>query len=147
MLKRFTFWLWIAVVFQLLTGGIHSISLFVSPTPQNDTERQLIDLMMNYKLDLGAGIHRSTSQLFKALSSCFSLLCLLGALTNIFLLRKKAGADIVRGLVMIQVIVFGICFGVMAILTFLPPIVLSGLVFVFLAVTFFSIPGQESHLR
>jgi hypothetical protein len=49
MLKRHTFWLWAAVVFLLLTGAIHSISLFISPTPQNETERQMLFLMMSYK--------------------------------------------------------------------------------------------------
>jgi hypothetical protein len=140
MLRRFTLWLWIAIVFQLLTGALHATSLFITPTPANETERQLLELMINYKQNMGSGIYRSTMELFKALSSCFSLLCLLGALTNIYLLRKRVEPGIVKGLVGIQVFVFGICFGVMAVLTFLPPIVFSGLVFLFLAATYFMIP-------
>jgi hypothetical protein len=128
MFKRFSFWLWLAVVFQLLTCAIHSIGLFVTPSPANETERQLIDLMLHYKLDMGAGFHRSMWNLFVALSSCFSLLCLLGGLTNIYLLKKKVEASIVKGLVGIQLLVFGICFGVIVALTFLPPMVLTGLV-------------------
>jgi hypothetical protein len=130
MFKRFTFWLWLAVVFQLLTAAIHSVGLFISPTPTNETERQLIDLMLNYKQDMGAGFHRSMWNLFTALSSCFSLLCLLGGLTNIYLLKRKVDVSVVRGLVGIQVLVFGICFGVTVAFTFLPPIVLTGLVLV-----------------
>lgn len=144
MLKRFTFWLWLAVVLQVLTGALHSIGLFITPTPANETERQLLDLMINYKQDLGAGIHRSMMELFKALSSCFSLLCLLGALTNFYLLRKKVDPSIVRGLVGIQIFVFGICLGVMALLTFLPPIVFTGLVFLSLAATYFTIPTRTA---
>ncbi len=143
MLKRYTFWLWVAIVFQLLTGAVHSLSLFISPVPGNETERQLFELMANYKFDLGAGIHRSMGNLFKALSSCFSLLCLLGGLINIYLLRRKVEAGVVKGLVGIQLVVFGICFGVNAALTFLPPIVLTGLVFVFLAVTYFATPSES----
>ena len=143
MLKRYTFWLWVAVVFQLLTGAVHSLSLFMSPVPGNETERQLFDLMANYRLDMGAGIHRSMGELFKALSSCFSLLCLLGGLINIYLLRRKVEASAVKGLVGIQLVVFGICFGVMAALTFLPPIVLTGLVVVSLAIAYFTNPGKS----
>ncbi|PWT87956.1 MAG: hypothetical protein C5B55_13920 [Blastocatellia bacterium] len=128
MLKRFTFWLWLAVIFQLLTGAIHSVGLFITPTAANDTERQLINLMLTYKLDMGAGFHRSMWDLFRALSSCYSLLCLLGGLTNIYLLKKRVAGDIVKGLAGIQVLVFGICFGVIVALTFLPPIVLTGLI-------------------
>lgn len=145
LLKRYTFWLWLAVAFQLLTGVIHSLSLFITrdPATLNATERQLFYLMTEYKADMGAGIHRSAGQLFKALSSCFSLLCLLGALTNIYLLRKRVAAGLVKGLTGIQLLVFGICFGVMAALTFLPPIVLSGLVFLFLAIAYFTNPGKS----
>ena len=143
MLKRFTFWLWVAVVFQLLTAAIHSVSFFVTPVAGNDTERQLIELMANYRLDMGAGIHRSMQQLFTALSACFPLLCLLGALNNIYVLRKRVDADLVKGLLAIQVVVFGICFGVMAVLTFLPPIILTGLVFVTLSISYFLIPASQ----
>ena len=49
MLKRHTCWLWTAVVFLFLTGALHSIGLFVTPTgrmipnvdvaPDDDTNR------------------------------------------------------------------------------------------------------------
>jgi len=144
-MKRFTFWLWIAVLFLLLNASLHSLTLFLTPSPANETERQLIDLMLNYKQDMGAGFHRSTQQLFIALSSCFSLLCLLAGLTNIYLLKKKVEVSVVKGLVGIQVLVFGICFGVMLALTFLPPIVLTGLIFFFLLATF--VTARESAVR
>ena len=49
MLKKFSFWLWGLVTFQLLTALFHSISFFVKPEPANDTEKQLQDLLDNYK--------------------------------------------------------------------------------------------------
>jgi hypothetical protein len=64
MLKRYTFWLWMAVVFMFLTGAVHSISLFVSPVPANEVERQMIELMTTYKSDLGAGFHPTMENLF-----------------------------------------------------------------------------------
>lgn len=145
MLRRFTFWLWVAVVLQLLTGAVHSVSLFITPSPANETERQLIDLMINYRQDFGAGIHRSMMEIFKAVSSCFSLLCLLGGLINLYLLRKNVAADIVKGLVGVQVLIFGICFGVMAMLTFVPPIVATAMVFIVLAITYLTIPSTADN--
>lgn len=140
MLKRFTFWLWIALVFQLLTGGIHALSLIGAPVASNNTEQQLIDLMTHYRFDLGAGFHRSMWDLFRALSTCFTLLCLLGGLTNIYLLRKKVDPGVIKGLVGIQLVVFAIGFAVIAALTFLPPIILTGLVVLLLAVAYFTTP-------
>jgi ABC-type spermidine/putrescine transport system permease subunit I len=140
MLKRYTFWLWLAIVFLFLTGLIHSISLFVTPIPGNETERQLLALMNDYKLDLGGGFHRSMSQLMTALSACFTFICLLAGLTIAYLLKKKAPADILKGIVGIHLLVFGVCFVMMLVFTFLPPIVLTGLVVLFLALGWLTIP-------
>jgi hypothetical protein len=143
MFKRYSFWLWLAVVFQLLNAAGHSLSFFVTQVPTNDTERQLLDLMANYRLDMGAGFHRTTHQLFTALSACFPLFYLLGALNNIYCLKKKVDIGLLRGLLAIQLIVFGIAFGVVVVFAFLPPILLTGLVFVFLAAAFFLTPRTE----
>ena len=145
MLKRYTFWLWVAIVFQLLTVLAHSLSFVVTQVPNNDTEKQLLDLMMNYRLDMGAGFHRTTNNLFTALSACFPLLYLFGALTNIYLLKKRVDVTLLRGFLVIQILVFGITFGVMVLLTFLPPITLTGLVFLFLALAFFTLPKQRDN--
>lgn len=128
MFKRFTFWLWAAVSFQFLTALFHALSLFVTPVPQNETERQLLDLMTNYQRDFGGGFHRTTKNLVTALSACFTLLCLLGGLTNTHLLKKQVAADILTGQLKIQLVVFGACFVLMAVFTFLPPIILTGLI-------------------
>lgn len=144
MLKRYSFWLWVAIVFQLLNAAAHSLSFIITQVPNNETERQLLDLMSTYQLDMGAGFHRTTHQLFTALSACFPLLFLLGALNNIYVLKKKVDPSFLKGLLAIQVIIFGICFGLTVVLTFLPPIVMSGLVFIFLAVAFFLTTREAS---
>ncbi len=136
MLKRYTFWLWAAIAFLVLNTIIHSITLFIQPAPQNEIERQLVHLMTTYHNDFGAGFHPTPQNLFTALSSSFSLLCLLGALMNAYLLRKRVSTDIMRGVVAIDLLVFGICFVVIAVFTFLLPIILIGLIVVFLALAF-----------
>ena len=143
MFRRYTFWLWLAVVFQLLNAFAHSLSFFITQVPTNETERQLLELMGTYQLDMGAGFHRTTHQLFTALSACFPLFYLLGALNNIYCLKKKIDVAALRALVAIQVIVFGIAFGVIVVFAFLPPIILSGLVFLSLAAAFFLLPRTE----
>jgi len=142
MFRRYRFWLWLAVVFQLLNVLVHSSSFFIAPVPDNETERQLIELMGNYRMDMGAGFHRSMQQLVTALSACFPLLFLLGGLNNIYCLKKRVDTGLLRGLLAIQLIVFGICFGVIVVFAFLPPIVLSGLVVLSLAAAFFLTPKE-----
>ena len=144
MLKRYTFWLWMAVVFMFLTSAVHAISFFVSPEPGNEVERQLIELMRTYKNDFGAGFHPTMGNLFTALSSCFSLLCLFGGLTNAYLLKKKIDAGILKGIVWIDLLVFGICFVIMLIFTFLPPIVLTGLIALFLTLALITISRSKA---
>ncbi len=146
MLRRYRFWLWTAVVLLLLNALIHSLTFFVQPAPQNETERQLFALVAGYKQDFGAGFQRSMKDLFTALSACFSLVCLLGGLTLGFLARKKTDVRILKGVVGIHVLVFGICFAVMAVFTFLPPIVLTGLIFISLLMTYLVMPRVEPSL-
>lgn len=127
-----------------LTALVHTSTLFVQPAPQNDTERQLLDLLANYKQDFGAGFQRTMKDIFWALSACFSLVCFLGGLTLCYLGRKRIEVEVLKGVVGIHVLVFGICFGVMAAFTFLPPIVLTGLIFLSLLITYLLIPRQQS---
>src|SRR6476619_5661958 len=106
MLKRYTFWLTAAVLFLLLNAALHTISLFVNLPPSNETERQLIDLLTSYKFDLGLGFHPTFGNMFLALSSCLSFVCLLGALTLGYLMLKGVERGIMRGIIAINVIVF-----------------------------------------
>jgi len=144
MLKRYTFWLSAAVIFQFLTAAFHALSLVIKPEPANDTERQLLTLVTTHKIDAGGGFQPTFSNLFTALSSCFSLLCLLGGLTNGWLLLKHAEPNLMRGILGINVVVFGICFVIMAFFTFLPPIVCTGLIFFNLLAAFIVVPKIES---
>ena len=125
---------------QGLTGVFHSLSLFVSPQPANETEIQMISLMTSYRIDAGAGFYPTYSGLFTALSSCFTFLCLFAALMNGFLVRKKLMPDVMRGVVGINLLIFGALFAVMAYFTFLPPIICTGLIFANLLADYLLIP-------
>ena len=143
MLKRYTFWLTAAILFQFLTAILHSLSFFVRPDLQNDTERQLHELITVYRPDMGAGFHPSLWNLFTALSACFPLMCMLGGLTLGYLLLKQTDPDLMRGVILINVVVFGVCLLVMAVFTFLPPILMTGLIFINLLAAYILVPRIE----
>lgn len=140
---KYTTWLTIAAIFQLLSALAHSIGFFVEPVAANDSEKMLLDLMNTYKMDMGAGISRSMNDLFTALSACFTLLYLFAALLNGYLMRSRVNAEVMRGVIILQVSIFGISFALMAYFTFLPPIILTGLVFIFLLMSLISLPGKS----
>lgn len=134
-MRNYKPWFWAAVVLQFLTAAAHSLSFFHDPAPANDTERTLLDLMRNYRQDMGGGISVSTAELVTALSACFTLLYLFGGLVNAYLLRRATEDNLLNGVLQINLFVFGICFWIMAVFTFWPPIVLTGLVALLLAVS------------
>ncbi|MBV9215504.1 MAG: hypothetical protein JO053_04950 [Acidobacteria bacterium] len=144
MLKRYTFWLTAGILFQFLTAIIHSLSFFVRQKPENDTEQQMLDLLYNYHLDLGAGFHPTFGNLFTALSACFTLMCLLGGFTLGHLLIKHTEPSIMKGIIAINLAIFTVCFIVMAFLTFLPPIVLTGLIVINLFAAYILCPKIEA---
>lgn len=118
-----------SVVFLWLTAIIHSFSLFMEAQPTNETEKQLIELVTTYHMDAGAGFRPTWMNMFKALSTCFSLVCLFGGLLNLYLWRRRVVDGLWTGILNIELVVYGIMLAVMARFTFLPPIVLSALIF------------------
>ena len=139
-MKNYIPWLKTAAIFQLLAAIIHSISLFVTLPPNNETEKQLFALMDTYKFNLGAGFHRTMGELTLVFSACLCLVCLLGGLLNWYLLRKKVDPEIMKGVITINLVVFGILFGLTATFTFLLPIIQIGLIVLFLILSRFTIP-------
>jgi hypothetical protein len=131
-MKKYSTWLKTAAIIQFIAAIIHAATLFVSSTPNNETEKQLFSLMDTYKFDFGAGFHRTMNDLILALSSCFCLVCFLGGLLNWYLLRKKLDAEIMKGVININLLVFGICLIIVSIFAFWLPIIQIGLIVLFL---------------
>lgn len=131
-MKNYRTWLKTAAVFQFITAAFHAVTLFVSPPPNNETEKQLYNLMSTYQFDFGAGFHRSMNELTLALSACLSLLCIFAGLINFYLMRKKVDAGIMKGVININLVIFGIFFVLTVIFTFLIPIIQIGLILLFL---------------
>ena len=119
-----------AAILQILTGLVHSLNFLISQKPKNDTEKQLMDLMQSYKMELGAGFAPSMADMFNSMSACFTLLCLFGGILNYFLLKKQVADPVMKGVIHINLFAFGILFLVTALLTFLPPILFTGAIFI-----------------
>ena len=137
MKNKITSWLKVAIGFQFLTAAIHALSFIRSPQGQNETEKQMLNLMYNYKMDMGAGFHRSMGQIFTSVSACFTGIFLLGALINLYLVRMQAPTPLLKGVVGIQTLVFGAVFLIALFFAFLPPATFTGLVFLFLLISYF----------
>jgi hypothetical protein len=133
-MKNYRTWLWAVVVLQILNAVLHGIGVISGLQPTNDAERHLIDLLNSTKLDVDGIFTPSFSNLFTALSSCFSLLYFFAGFLNAYLLRTNVFTDVLGGILLIQLIVLGSAFGIMLYFTFLLPIVMTGLVFLTLAI-------------
>jgi len=76
-------------ILLIVMGLVHSLSLVKAPVPSNDTERQLLDLMFNYRFNL-LGSMRSMQDLMTGYSIAFLLAALgLGAV-DLSLRREPA---------------------------------------------------------
>lgn len=128
----FSFWIWATIIAQGLSALFHSLSFISKPKPRNDTEKQLIDLLTNYKMDMGGGIKRSFGNLFTGVSICFTFIYLFGAVLNFYFLRSGISPAAWEGFLLIQSIIYGLVFLMQVRFTFWPPIIVTGLVFIFL---------------
>lgn len=77
-------------VWLVLLGLVHSLSLVKPLTPANDTERQLLDLMVSYKFNL-MGSMRSMMDLLNGFSVAFMLTALGFGAFDLAVAREHAG--------------------------------------------------------
>ncbi len=127
-MRKYTFWIKTGIAFQLMTAIFHSLSLLNEEHPANETETRLLGLMTSYKFDLGLGFFKSMNDLMTSFSISFSLLLLFSFSINWFLLKKNIDINIWKGIILINLIIFSLCFLTMTIFTFLPPIICTGLI-------------------
>lgn len=117
---------------QIVTAGLHLIGHFSARDPANETEAQLLELMMSYRLDVG-GVERTMMDLFQGFSLTFAVLLVYVGLLNLILLgHLRAGAKAFRWAALINLALTGVLVVVSALTFPLPPTVLfalSGLAF------------------
>ncbi|HLV86063.1 MAG TPA: hypothetical protein VKV39_03740 [Candidatus Sulfotelmatobacter sp.] len=86
-------------VVLILLGLAHSLSLAEKMSPANETERQLLDLMSNYKFDL-AGSSRSMDNLLRGFSICFIVGVVGLGLLDLAMCRERA--ELVKRLALVN---------------------------------------------
>ena len=143
-LTNYRFWLKTSGIFQFITAGMHSLSLFAKPQPTNDTEKQLLDLMTTYHLDFGMGFTPTMADVMNSFSISFLMLLLFGGAINWVLVLKHADIGIIKAITTLSVITFGVCAIAMFFLTFIFPVVCTAVIFIALLVTWFTIPKTDS---
>jgi hypothetical protein len=107
----------------ILTAAIHSLSLINEHPAANDTERQLLDLMNNYKMDLGAGFQRSMDNLMTFFSLSMSVFTLAIGILNLLLTRFFDNRALAGKLIGFNALLWTFYLIPLYLLTFLPPLV------------------------
>ena len=144
MFKKFSFWIWGAIILQWLTAATHAVGQILGDSAEvtDEKEKQLMDLMVNFKKDYGAGMVRSLNDFVFALGICLTLFCVFGGLVDWWLNRKKIAADVWRGLLAIQLVIYAIVFVTVFLYTFIIPIVCFGLILLFTFGAYMSTPKR-----
>lgn len=76
-------------IWLLLMGAVHSLSFVKKQTPANETERQLLDFMSNYKFN-ALGAMRSMEDFLTGFSISFMLAPLGFGLLDLSLVKERA---------------------------------------------------------
>lgn len=127
MLRRYTFWLVAAILFQVIYALLHLLSFVVGPGLSAAGEAEA----------------RQFLNLFTAFSSAVPLLCLLGASTMGYLLVKHTEPAVMKNLIGIHAAIFGVGFVLMAFFALMPTIVMTGLIFLNLLAAYIVCPKLE----
>ncbi len=80
----------IGSIWLLGLGLVHSLSLFAKQSPANDSERQLLDLMVNYRFNV-LGSMRSMDDFLRGFSTSFMLAALVVGALNLSVVRERVG--------------------------------------------------------
>lgn len=138
MLKNKYFWVKVAAVLQLLTAFFHSLSLLQGMTSTDEKEKQMLDLMTHHHMDMGMGFKPTMMDIMTSFSIAFTLLFVLSGCINWYIAKKKLNYNTVNGILLINQLVFFLCFLAMWFLTFIAPIVCVGLILASLMIAYFT---------
>ena len=126
-------------VMLLLTGLVHSLSLFGKPIPANETEKQLLELMTNYKFNL-VGSMRSMAEVLRGFSISFMVTAFgLGTLDQA-LSRERAG--LLKRVALVNTIWLAIMTGVSLRYFFVIPTSFLAVALVIFALAWVKLPAE-----
>ena len=105
----------------VLTAGIHSLNFLSDPQPANESERQMLDLMHHYQMDMGAGIQRTMNEIVTFFNLSLTFLCLLGGVLNLLMVKFFDNTELAARVITFNAIFWTIYLIPLWLLTFLPP--------------------------
>jgi len=126
----------------IATCFIHLVGLFQEFTPANETERQLIDLMTNYKVVFGS-FSFTMGSLQEGFSLCFSLLFLWAGGLSLVLSYQLAGQQRILfnvGIINTVALVMGTTISI--IYFFPPPTICFAIALAFFALSLFKLRSK-----
>lgn len=129
-----------AVVLVLL-GLVHSLSLFEKPVPANDTERQLLDLMSNYRFNV-MGSMRSMDNFLRGFSISFMLAAFVMGALDLILCRERTG--LLKRVALINTIWLAVMIAVSLRYFFAAPTSFLGVALLIFALAWVMLPGSAN---
>ena len=121
----------------LITAIVHLIGHFYKRPPANDQERQLLELMTTYRMNMG-GIHRTVQSILSGFSLTFAaLLIYLAALNLAIVWFGPEDRRFVRAITRVNVVMIGILLVISAVSFPLPPTALFAVAYICFAVSLF----------
>jgi hypothetical protein len=129
-------------VLLVLIGLVHSLSLFGKPVPANDTEKQLLDLMVNYKFSL-MGSLRSMADLMRGFSVSFTVAALGFGVLDLLLSRERAG--LLKRVALINTIWLAAMIAVSLVYFFAVPTSFLAAAFLIFALAWLKLPAEGAH--
>jgi hypothetical protein len=128
-------------VMLVLMGLVHSLSLFQKMAPANDAERQLLDLMTNYRFNL-MGSMRSMQEFMHGLSISFTLGSLVMGAINLLLSRERSG--LLKRIAIVDAIWLAALTVVSLHNFFVMPTAFIATAFVLFALAWWQLPGEST---
>ena len=128
----------------LITALVHLIGHFYKRPPANDQERQLLELMTTYRMNMG-GIHRTVQSILSGFSLTFAAALIFITALNLAIIRSRpADRHLVGVITLVNVIMTGILLVISGISFPLPPTVLFAAAYLSFAVSLFTERHQSA---
>ncbi len=128
----------------LITALVHLIGHFYKRPPANDQERQLLELMTTYRMNMG-GIHRTVQSILSGFSLTFAALLVYLAALNLAIVRfGPEDRRFVRAITLVNVVMTGVLLVISAVSFPLPPTALFGVAYICFAVSLFVERGRAA---
>jgi len=133
MLKNYKFWFKAGSWALVVTALLHSLSLLQKPVGENETERQLFELMMTYTL---SGVNQTMYDLYFFFSLSMTLFTLFVAALNLMFAKYYMPSEHARKFILANVIFWTIFLIPLSLLTFILPIACYAMCWLFFVVSF-----------